>query len=126
MSSIHISYDPRTPEVWTLTRPYERHSDLLEAIVVPQGFQTDLASVPRFTWHRFPRWGPWSGAAIVHDWIYRTRPTAIDRLQADRVFRDLMRQDGVPYGDVRILYRAVRNFGDKAWSNSQADAPLTV
>ena len=88
-------------------------------IVVPQGFETDLASVPRQVWHRFPRWGPWSGAAIVHDWLYRTKPNGVDRIQADRVFRDLMREDRVTWGDQRMIYRAVRDFGDGAWRGHQ-------
>ena len=121
MSNIHVSYDTQFPEQWKVERPYERQT-ALGPIVVPQDFMTDLASVPRQVWLRFPRWGPWSGAAIVHDWLYRTKPAGIDRLSADRVFRELMKQDGVAWGDYRMIYRAVRDFGDAAWNGTEIAA----
>lgn len=114
MPRIHISADPREPEVWTLDRPYQRETSI-GPIVVPQGFVTDLASTPRQVWRMLPKFGPWFGAAIVHDFIYRTKPKGIDRRQADRVFLELMKADGVRYGDARIMYRAVREFGDIVW-----------
>ena len=112
---IHVSYDPRAPGVWRLDRPYQRQTSI-GPVVVPQGFETDLASTPRVVWRMFERWGGWSGAAIVHDWFYRTKPAGINRWTADRIFYELMKDDGVRYGDARIIYRAVRKFGDASWN----------
>ena len=91
--------------------------------MVPQGFRTDLASTPRTVWKAFPRWGPWSGAAIIHDWLYRTQPNGISRYEADRIMLGLMKTDRVPYGEARMIYRAVREFGDTAWRNHQRITP---
>ncbi len=44
-----------------------------EVFVVPAGFRTDLASVPRvFTW-LIPRYGIYTLAAILHDYLCRKR-----------------------------------------------------
>lgn len=121
MSRIHLSYDPAEPDVWTLDRPYERQSSI-GPIVVPQGFRTDLASTPHAVWRMFPKFGPWSGAAIVHDWLYRTKPAGVDRWQADRIFLKLMREDGVRHGIARVMYRTVRDLGDAAWRGLETAA----
>ena len=124
---IHVSYDPSQPELWNLDRPYERQTTV-GPIVVPQGFETDLASTPHIVWRTFARWGPWSGAAIVHDWLYRTQPAGIDRYTADRIMLDLMRADGVRYGEAENdlqkregvwRYRLARPSGD---TNSMTSA----
>jgi hypothetical protein len=39
-------------------------------IMIPEGFKTDLSSVPRFLWPLFPPFGDFIRAAIVHDWMY--------------------------------------------------------
>lgn len=118
---IHVSYDPHDPDVWILDRPYERQT-AIGPIVVPQGFKTDLASTPHAVWLSFPRWGPWSGAAIVHDYLYRTKPKGMSRYEADRIFYDLMKADGVLHGIARVIYRSVREFGDLAWRRATDDS----
>lgn len=115
---VHIRWNPRGPEVWTLDQPYERQTSI-GPIVVPRGFCTDGASVPNTVWRAFPRWGRWSGAAVVHDYLYRTQPPGVTRYEADRVMLELMKQDGVHYGEARMIYRAVREFGDAAWRSHQ-------
>ena len=107
MSGIFVFYDTDNPNVWRLTQTYERQTSI-GPLVVPVGFVTDLASTPRTVWLRFPRWDRWSGAAIVHDFMYKTRPQNIKRVQADNIFRELMREDGVRYGDAEVIYTAVR------------------
>ena len=124
-SRIHVSWDPSEPEVWTLDRPYERQTSI-GPIVVPQGFQTDLASVPHTVWRAFPRWGPWSGAALVHDFLYRTQPDGISRYEADRLMFELMKADRVHYGDARVIYRSLREFGDIAWRSHQQKPEIQV
>lgn len=112
---INVSFDPEDYEKWVLTAPYRRETSI-GSVEVPAGFVTDLASIPYQVWRRFPRWGRWSGAAIVHDYLYQVRPDGIDRATADRVFLELMRADRVRYGDYTIIYAAVREFGDRPWN----------
>ena len=118
MPRLYLSYDPAEPDEWTLEAPYERKTSI-GSVVVPAGFKTDLASTPRLVWLRFPRWGRWSGAAVVHDWFYRTHPAGVTRYRADRILLELMREDAVRYGDSMTIYRAVREFGDTAWNRKQ-------
>lgn len=82
---------------------------------VPAGFVTDFASVPRVFWRVLPPWGKYSRAAVVHDYLYRVHPAGISRLDADRIFLSLMRQDGVGWATRTAMYRAVRIGGGGAW-----------
>lgn len=38
-------------------------------VVVPQGYLTDGASVPRVFWSLIPPWGSYGQAAVLHDWL---------------------------------------------------------
>ena len=119
---IRLEYDPDEDEgSWVLLEPYVRET-LIGTVTVPAGFRTDLASVPwTVVWRKmYDKFGRWTGAAVVHDWFYRTQPDGVTREQADRVFRDLMRRDGVPYGIVDIMYSAVRRHGWRAWNKNLA------
>ncbi|MGH6689530.1 MAG: DUF1353 domain-containing protein [Gammaproteobacteria bacterium] len=116
MTRIYLSCAPFEPNTWVLEKPYARQTavGLLE---VPAGFRTDLASTPRTLWRLFPKHGPWFGAAVVHDWLYRTHPAVIsDRWTADCVFRQLLRADGVTRGTAWSMFKVVRAYGASAWS----------
>ena len=115
---IHVSYHPDHPDLWTLEQDYVRETSIGQ-ITVPKGFVTDLASTPFQLWARFPRWGPWSGAAIVHDKLYFDQPPGITRRQADLIFLELMKADGVPPRDRNLLFTAVDTYGDGPWNRNQ-------
>ena len=66
-----------------------------KAITVPEGFQTDFASVPRFFWRLAPPWGKYSPAAVVHDYLYAT--AIFPRVVADGVFLAMMQALGVSW-----------------------------
>jgi len=83
------------------------------SITVPAGFETDFASVPRLFWRIIPPWGRYSAAAVVHDYLYET--DAVSRLEADRIFLDLMKRLGVPFWKRHLMYRAVRIGGWLPW-----------
>ncbi len=97
---------------WQLTKVliYETLSGNL--IIVPQGFISDGASIPRFFWRLIG--SPWSGkygrAAVVHDFMCFSKE--FTRKQADIVFYESMKELGVPYWKRKIMYFAVR-FGGK-------------
>lgn len=76
------------------------------SVVVPAGFVTDFASVPRFFWRLFPPDGPWSAAAVVHDWL--CGQAECSRFLADAIFREAMRATGVPSWQRTLIYLAVR------------------
>ena len=76
--------------------------------------ETDFASVPRAFWRLVPPAGPYSRAAVIHDWLYRSG--LVPRAQADRIFRELMRAMGVEPWRREGMYWAVRVFGAAAWN----------
>ena len=98
---IKVSYDVHHPHVWTLLEDYSR-----DGITVPAGFTFDVASVPRFAWWLYPRWGRYAEAALVHDYLC-TGDTC--RKEADKLFYKHMREDGVLRVHAWIMYACVRS-----------------
>lgn len=84
--------------------------------VVPAGFLTDFASVPRFFWRLFPPTGRYGKAAVLHDMLYRTG--AVPRREADAIFFDAMRSLGVFLPTRWLMWLAVRLFGWTAYKKS--------
>lgn len=98
---------------WRVRAPltYIRHDG--EAITVPTGFVTDLASIPRIFHSLIPVNGPHSPAAIIHDWLYETQTFL--RKEADEIFLEAMRDLGVSWLRRSLMYSAVRLGGWAAW-----------
>ncbi|HSW80190.1 MAG TPA: DUF1353 domain-containing protein [Candidatus Saccharimonadales bacterium] len=93
------------PEKWELLEPIE-YQGRKEKFYVHTGFKTDLASVPRiFTW-LVPRYGKYTKAAIVHDFLCETKP--VNRADADGLFRRMMRELNVPFLLRWMMWAAVR------------------
>jgi hypothetical protein len=81
-----------------------------ERFEVPKGFQTDFASVPRpFVWF-LPRYGRYTKAAILHDYLcnVEVEAGALSRADADGIFRQAMRSLDVPFLRRWIMWAAVR------------------
>ena len=113
---LSFDWDSDDEDEFILTKPLTRQT-AFGAFTAPVGFHTDLASVPWQVLRSWPRFGRHAPAAITHDLIYREPGHfGLDREDADRVFKDLLRADGVRYGDVEILWRAGRAFGGSSWS----------
>jgi len=90
---------------------FKLNQDLVcEAITVPKGYQTDLASVPRFLWwYISPHDYGILYASILHDWLYATE--IVSRKKADQLFYKVMRHEGYDYIRSLSAYYAVRGFG---------------
>lgn len=86
-------------------------------LLIPAGFQSDGASVPQFLWSSVsPAIDPRTiRAAIVHDYLYRTAPAGWTRKDADDLFYDFCRQDGLSWWKSQKAYWGVRCFGGSAW-----------
>ncbi len=87
--------------------------DAWGGFTIEAGFRTDLASVPRILWGIFPPYGKHLRAAVVHDYLYRTRKVA--RARADAVFLDIMAHYGAKRWKRRCMYLAVRVGGWMAY-----------
>lgn len=79
-------------------------------ITIPQGFITDLASVPRIVWWLIPPYGTYTINAIIHDYVYKHK--LLPRRQADTVFlQDFDPKFPIPKWEKFSLYWGVRIFG---------------
>lgn len=97
---------------WKVCNGFTYVTNKGEIIVVPDGFITDFASVPRGLWNLFPPTGEYGHAAVIHDFLYRN--TSKPREECDKIFLEAMEELGVNWLTRHIVYRAVRTFGDFA------------
>src|SRR5437868_3762133 len=82
---------------WVLERAL-RYDDRAQriAVLVPAGFITDFASIPRLFWNlAAPTDYEYSAASIVHDRLYETHEC--ERRAADAIFFDAMAVHGTPW-----------------------------
>ena len=91
------------------------------SFVIPAGFESDGASVPRFFWRIVcPPTDPKAvRAGVAHDWIYRKQPDGWTREEADKMFYDLLKEDGMMRCQARLAYLGVRLGGGFAWDESK-------
>jgi len=103
-------------ESWELVEPFEYYIDEPdgEKIVVPAGFRTDFASIPRFAWSIIGSpWGKYGKAAVIHDYGYFK--TLYTRKKVDRIFLEAMKTLGVGWLKRRTMWLAVRIGAGKIW-----------
>lgn len=86
-----------------------------EDITVPEGAESDGASVPRAFWRVFPPFGDYWRAALLHDYLYRQ--TERPKAQCDRIFHEAMLACGVPRWKAWTIYQGVNLFGVFAFKN---------
>jgi len=99
--------------LWKLLTPlWYESSHLGRIIVVPEGFVTDFATVPRFLPISWWLAGDTAhAAATVHDYLYTTQ--AASKNDADRVFYEAMALNGEPAWRRWLMWQAVRVFGGR-------------
>lgn len=108
-------------------------------IVIPAGFQTDGASIPRPLWSLVGMYpdGMIRAAAVVHDFLYQygghipmeyhqlskhkfvwnSCRLVITRKQADQLFRHIMELSGIKSWRCTLAYHTVRIFGGGSWNH---------
>lgn len=111
----------RLIEDWKL-----KHDRSTTVLVVPEGYKSDLASIPNWIfWWQF---GAWNIAAIAHDYIYehgyilsdwsdKKFPLYMSKEEADFLFYEICLFLGVKPITARLMYWAVRLFGKGAWDS---------
>lgn len=135
-----IEGGPANPYDWSMTAPLSwtgtfrgRVGRLLVPASAEQPFETDLASVPRLLTWLVPRYGTYTKAAVLHDYLCQNvgkdtievLPTqtatvertaepgerdlipVADRSDADEVFRLVMTELGVPWLRRWLMWSAV-------------------
>ena len=126
MSRFLTNLDAKICKKWeggTFTRTCELmqslhyESDTLgHAVVVPRGFVSDGASVPRALWSIYPPFGKYLEAAIVHDWycvLGHKGESPIDYKVAADVFKEAMEVCNASWWRRNKMYWAVRLGGPK-------------
>ena len=98
------------PFIATWKRPDKK----LFKVRVPEGFKTDLASIPRLFQSIVPKLGKHVQPAIVHDYTY-VYDTGLSKADADLLFLDGMKSTGVRWLRRRVMYFAVRIGGFGHW-----------
>lgn len=100
---------------FTLFQAFVYKSELLKRIIlVPVGFKTDLASIPRILWNILPPIGNYDRAAVLHDFLYNTG--GMKRKDADSVLREAMDVAGVSHFIRWTIYSGVRIGGWVPWN----------
>lgn len=122
-----LSIQAASATTWRLTSPLIWTGTQGDTFIVPLGFVTDFATVPRFLhWLVLP-YGAYTRAAVLHDWLLvelATWSLATDYGRAvpsdmppeppansrdtDGVFRRVMQELGVPWAKRWIMWAAVR------------------
>ena len=84
-------------------------------IPISRYYVTDFASVPRWLHWLIQPFGAHAEASIVHDWLYAIGGDEAERKTADDVFYAALVQAGVARKRARLMYAAVRIFGERGF-----------
>lgn len=103
---------------WVVLAAFEWQSASMH-VIVPKGFITDLASIPRGLRAIFDVSGPSRRAAVLHDWLYcealDANGKSVTRRQADSLFREALADCGVGIVGRNLYWAGVRTFGEAYW-----------
>ena len=100
-----------------LEQPLQYESEKIGRVVVPAGFETDFASVPRLPVMYWLTGDTAHEAAVVHDYLYSTG--IVSRSTADAVFLEAMAAMNVPSWRRVAMWIAVRAFGWSSYASSR-------
>jgi hypothetical protein len=97
--------------------PNPDQASSFQSVLVPKGFVTDLASIPRVFWSLLRPDGEYAYSAIIHDYMYWMQNTS--RETSDQVFRLGMQDFDIDSATVLTIYEAVRLGGKAAWEENK-------
>lgn len=89
-----------------------------EKVTVPQGFVTDLTSIPRIFWSALDPAAEYAYAAVIHDYLYWEQNSK--REDADAILNFAMYDLEVHPVKRVAIYEAVNLFGSGAWNDNKA------
>lgn len=96
--------------IFKLEKPFRFYSSK-GLIIVPAGFYTDGASIPRKFHSIMGPFGSYFFSALCHDYNYSPLNTVFTREESDELFYEGMKALNVPFLTRNIVYYAVRLFG---------------
>jgi Protein of unknown function (DUF1353) len=104
-------------EPWLYCSPVNR-----SLYVVPAGYVTDFASVPRAAKLFYTQFGDWVEASVIHDWLYDVGQEG-HKDEADRIFREALKEQGVGGFSRTVMFLAVRAGGGRAYRQAEKRRP---
>lgn len=101
--------EPISPVLWKTIEPVTVKIGIAE-FVIPAGYITDFATVPRIAVWLIPRFGAYTIAAIFHDWLLTHELPAgrVTAVEADRLFLLALRALKVPPVRRHLMWTGVR------------------
>lgn len=109
---------------WQLLNLFAYRSEVADTVfVVPRGFVTDFASVPRIPVAFLLTGDCAQEAAVIHDWLYTSHE--VDRATADAVFREAVSL-GNPGWRAWLMWAGVRIGGGGSWEAAGPAQPENV
>ncbi len=107
--------DTDRPDFRQVHKTFSYYSTIAKAwIIVPHGFITDGATIPRVFWSWIGHpWGKYRQAAVLHDFLYAT--AVYTQKLSDSVFLEAMQVLRVGWVRRHVMFAVVRSFGWIAW-----------
>lgn len=110
---------------WRLLSPFVYFSQILgRHVIVPSGFLTDFASVPRVPVAFLLTGDSGHEAAVIHDWLYTSHE--VNRSTADAVFREALEAGGEPSWRAWLMWAGVRLGGAGPYEDQGQEQPPIV
>lgn len=93
-------------------------------IVIQKGYEWDGASIPRWAWSLIghPLDDDHIIASLFHDALYGLK--LLPRALCDRIFKELLRRDGVSKTKQNLMYYAVRVGGNRGYREVDSKSNL--
>jgi hypothetical protein len=96
--------------IFKLEKPYRFYSSK-GLIIIPVGFITDGASIPKVFHNILNPYGKYFASALCHDYFYSPLNQQFARKESDDLFLEGMEVLGVNWITRNVIYYAVRGFG---------------
>ena len=101
------------PGEWVLMRDVVYTALDGERWLIPAGFVTDFASIPRPAQALYAIDDETRCPALLHDWLYCWQP--VERAEADALFLESLERAGVRWSKRQLMHAAVRAGGGVYW-----------
>lgn len=114
--------------LFSLIEPFEYHVGQYpsrETIIVPEGFITDFASVPRIFWSIISPIDKHAKAAVLHDFLY-VYGGHMGRKRCDDIFLEAMTVLDVDEWRRQPMYRCVRMFSWYRWNQLRKEKIIDI
>ncbi|WP_312244403.1 DUF1353 domain-containing protein [Stutzerimonas nitrititolerans] len=114
-SDLELRHVPGS-ELWKVVTPLQYRTAGKRLVIVPVGYRTDLASVPRLAWRIVPRDHVQARRpAVVHDFIYTHLTHRFTKREADKIFHAALLEEGMSKPLAWLMHAAVRIGGRGNW-----------